>query len=99
MSPEETRFTGTMCKILMADIKRLLITPHYPPYAVSIDAKEAFENMVMLMLAKVGVSINVLNLLVAILLENRIIIDDGAVELSTGLAQEDNLNPLLFFFC
>lgn len=55
--------------------------------------------MVILMLAKVGFSINVLNLLVAILLENRIIIDDGVVERSTGWAQEDNFNPLLFFFC
>lgn len=52
--------------------------------------------------AEVGVPTNLLDFLATVLYENRITIDDGQAELppvtqTTGLAQGDDLYPLLFF--
>lgn len=62
------------------------------------------RDRIMLRLVEVSVSMNVLRLLAVILQLNRIIINDGVAELPsliqrTGLAQGDNLSPLLFSSC
>lgn len=76
--------TDTACEVLMTDVKRALAA-QWPLYAVLIDFDAAFvltlRNKVMSTLSKVDVLTNVLNLLAAILKENRTTIDDVVVEL------------------
>ena len=95
----------TACSELLADVREALSKPSQPVYAVFVDYKAAFDSaprdIVLRILAEVGVPIKILNLLVSILQENKISIDDGVAELppfsqTTGVAQGDNLSPLLF---
>ena len=97
--------TMTACSALLDDVKQALAKPSQPLYAVFVDFRAAFDsaprNIVLRLLAEAGVPPKVLNLLVAILQENNICIDDGVAELppftqTTGVAQGDNLSPLLF---
>ena len=87
------------------DIKHALEKPGQPLFAVFVDYKAAFDSAprstILQILADVGVPDKFLSLLTAILQSNNIRIDDGVAELppfsqTTGVAQGDNLSPLLF---
>lgn len=98
------RYIEMARKTLMNNVKKTLVTLRDPLYAMLVNFKAAVDSTpieeVQFMLVKMGVPVNVLNLLVAILQENRISIDDKVAEVSlftqtTGLTQGYNLSPLL----
>lgn len=98
------RSTMTACKTLMNDIERYMRRGLFT-YAVFVDFRAAFDmaprDLVLQKLAHAGVPENILALLLAILQGNSVIVEDGVSELpafvqTTGVAQGDNLSPLLF---
>ena len=99
------RSTISACKILLEDIQQALSKPRRYLYAVFVDFKAAFDtaprDLILDSLAAAGVPACMLNLIAAVLKENRIVIDDGVSELppipqTTGVAQGNNISPLLF---
>ena len=101
--PQHSTYSAT--SILLEEVQRTLNRPRQFLYAVFIDFRSAFDmaprNAVLLKLARAGVPENVLELLRAILQTNEVVVDDGVAEhdpfeQTTGVAQGDNLSPLLF---
>ena len=99
------RSTSTACSLLLEEVMRVLRRPGQFLFAVFIDFKAAFDttprNKILQKLAYAGVPLNILEVLRSILQAGIIIIDDGVSELepflqTTGVAQGDNLSPLLF---
>ena len=97
--------TITACDILLREVHHVLRWKGQALYAVYVDFKSAFDtaprDTILDKLAMCGVPSNVLLLLMAILQENSVSIDDGVTLLppfaqTTGVAQGDNLSPLLF---
>ena len=97
--------TMTACAVLLNSIQRHLRHKDLPLYAVFVDFKSAFDTasrrLIIEKLCQVGVPSTVLQLLVAILGEGKVMLDDGvseheALPQTTGVAQGDNLSPLLF---
>lgn len=93
------RCIEAVCRILMADVKRTLITPQNPPYAMAVNFKAIFplvvRDKIVFILGEVGASVNLLSFLAAVLQENGIIIDDATAELpsfpqTVGLPQGKN---------
>ena len=99
------RSTITAIDILLQEVHSVLRNPGVALYAVYVDFKSAFDtaprDRILAKLAECGVPPNILQLMKAILQENSVSIDDGVALLppfaqTTGVAQGDNLSPLLF---
>ena len=97
--------TITACDLLLQEVHRVLRHPRQALYAVYVDFKSAFDtaprDKILVKLAECGVPQNMLLLIKALLQENSVRIDDGVSLLTpfsqtTGVAQGDNLSPLLF---
>ena len=99
------RSTYSACSQLLDHIRNTLRRPRQFLYAVFIDFRAAFDtaprHAALEKLGRAGVPPTFLELIRSILQEGSIIIDDGNAELepfvqTTGVAQGDNLSPLLF---
>ena len=93
------------CEKLLADIEKSLAKRNFPLYVVFVDYRTAFDtasrSKIVAKLNDFGVSGKLLSLVIAILQSGRVSIEDGAGVLpafsqTTGVAQGDNLSPLLF---
>ena len=97
--------TITACETLLQEVHQVISKPKQALFAVFVDFKSAFDtaprDTILMKLAQSGVPVNMLHLIRSILQENSVSIDDGVAQLepfsqSTGVAQGDNLSPLLF---
>ena len=97
--------TITACESLLSEVVRTVHRFRVPLYAVFVDFKAAFDTasreLIIVKLATAGVPMEILRLVAAILQEGQVVLDDGVKEhnpirQTTGVAQGDNLSPLLF---